>query len=358
MRIDIYIIIIFLFIATIIRILPIKKEKRNNIFINISFVVLFIVLIIREPYSDMIEYIKFFKNINIFSMSQILNSKWEILYVALNVFIKLFTNNDRIFIIILAIIGLIGPYFFIKRYSKNYLFSVILFIILGIYHFDFYVIRQSITISILLLSIKYIEQKKLLKFLIMVLIATGFHTSALVFIIAYPICNIKVNVKWILVCSAIALTTFLASTKIINLIYSYSAYGTYMNMKNVSDGRGLLLVLIVIFIAMFIINYFNNKTHIKSTNKMFIQREAEDTNSIFFNMTMMGILFQFLSLSQGVIVRLAIYFIIGNIILIPNVICEVKDKKYKLFYCVIVLLCSLIYMYISPTLNGYKIYFG
>ena len=46
MNVDICIIMFFIIIATIIKVLPIKEKIKNNVFINIGFIVLFIILLI------------------------------------------------------------------------------------------------------------------------------------------------------------------------------------------------------------------------------------------------------------------------------------------------------------------------
>lgn len=358
MNIDIYIIIFFIIIAAIIKVLPIKKESRNKIFINIGFIILFIILVIREPYLDMIRYIDVFKQTKIQTFSSILQLRWEPLYLFLNLIISLFTNNERIFIAIVAILGLIGPYVFIKRYSDNYLFSLIFFIILGIYNYNFYIIRQALAISILLIGIRYIEQKSLIKFLLIVLLATGFHTSSIVFLIAYPICNLKISTKGIMLYILLIIIAFIAGERMIQLIYSITPYSTYSERASISDGTGRLVLLTIIFLAMLILMHFKKE---KLGNEMkiriFTPREKSDKNTIFFNMLMIGIFFQVLAIQQSVVVRLANIFIAPTIALIPNVINLVERKDYKYLFWTIILICSILYSIFTPTINEYTTIF-
>ena len=354
MNLDIYIISILIIMTAFIKVLPLDK-KKNKIYINISFIILFIILILREPYSDMIRYIQVFKQTNLQTFSSILELRWEVLYLVLNLIVKLFTESERIFIIVLAVLTLVGPYTFIKKYSDNYFFSLIFFIILGIYNYNFYIIRQAIAISILLMSIKHIEQKSLIKFLLYIIVAAGFHTSSIIFIIAYPLCNIKINIKGIIIYFFSSILVFLSSKKIVSLIYSISSYSTYSERQSVSDGKGRLILLILIFIAVLILNYKNGKIDLNS-KKIFDKREKGDKNTIFFNMLMIGIIFQVLAIRQSVIVRLANIFITGAIILIPNAIYETKDKNYKYAICTAILICAILYAIYIPTIKNYMIY--
>lgn len=353
MNLDIYIICIFIILALIIKKLPINKDK-NKIFINIGFIILFLILIIREPYSDMVRYVQVFKKTSFETFPEILKLRWEKLYLVLNLVISIFTNSERIFIIIMAVLGLIGPYIFMKRYSKNYIFSLMFFVILGLYNYNFYIIRQALAISVLLLGIKYIEQKSLWKFLGIVLLATCLHKTSIVFIVAYPLCNIKLNIKGIIIYTFTAITVLFTNGKIVELMYKLSLYDSYSGRNNVSDGKGRLLLLILIFFAMLVINYMNHKEELNKS-KIFSIRKKEDSNTIFFNMLMIGILFQLLAIEQSVIVRLGNIFVSSVIVLIPNITDEIENIKFKKI-CYIGLLCSIIlYSIFIPTIRNYII---
>ena len=354
MNVDICIIMFFIIIATIIKVLPIKEKIKNNVFINIGFIVLFIILIIREPYSDMIRYLEVFKETNINTFSDILRLRWEPLYLLLNLAISIFTDDERIFMIIIAILGLVGPYIFIKRYSKGYLFSLVFFIILGIYNYNFYIIRQALAISILLIGIKYIEQKSLIKFIIMVLLATGFHTTSIIFLIAYPLGNIKLSTKGIILYIFIIGIVFLLGNNIVQFIYKIPIFTEYATTESKSDGIWRLVLLTTIFLFMFVLTHFNNKNQFKS-KKIITLREKEDTNTVFFNMLMIGIIFQILSINQSVIVRLANVFVAPVIVLIPNMLALVNNKNNKYLFYVGILICAIVYSILVPTIKAYEI---
>lgn len=354
MSIDIYIVGIFIVLAFIIKMLPIKKDK-NKIFINIGFIILLTILVLREPYSDMVKYVDVFKKMNFNTFPQLLKLRWEKLYLLLNLIISIFTNSERVFIIIISILGLIGPYFFIKRYSKNYIFSLIFFVILGLYHYNFYIIRQALAISILLLGIKYIEEKSLWKFLLIVVLASCFHISSIIFVITYPMCNIKINIRGIILYIITAITLFFTSGSLLSLVYKLSFYDSYAQRSSATDGKGRLLLLVLIFISMTVLNYIKNKEELKNT-KFFAKRNKCDTNSLFLNMFMIGIVFQLFAIQQSVIVRLANVFVLSAIILIPNTISEIENRKLKNLFYIGILICTILYAIFIPTIENYKIY--
>lgn len=108
----------------------------------------------------------------------------EIGYIAFNYFMGFLTSNRYIYILVLT---LITYYLIFRSFSQNlynYLFGIIIF--LGLYFFfTFTYIRQMMAAVILWNSIKYIIDKKLIKFILVVILAASFHNSALLFLPLY-----------------------------------------------------------------------------------------------------------------------------------------------------------------------------
>lgn len=77
----------------------------------------------------------------------------------------------------------------IKRYSINYWLSVYLYLTLGSYAFFFNILRQGIAVSITLFAIPYLLEKKLVKFICIILVASQFHISSLALLPFYFIVN-------------------------------------------------------------------------------------------------------------------------------------------------------------------------
>lgn len=80
---------------------------------------------------------------------------------------------------------------YISKYIKDVpCWFTILCLYLLLYHLSLNWARQLLALSFLIISIKYILEKRLLIFIIFVIIATGFHSISVVFLIVYPIYNI------------------------------------------------------------------------------------------------------------------------------------------------------------------------
>lgn len=107
--------------------------------------------------------------------------------------IKLFTDNYVIFNVINTVIDFLLLYFIFKRYSKYPIFA--LFIYFGIYGvaFEIDMIRNIKSILLFILSIKYIEDRKLFPFIALNLLGFFFHYSSLIYFPMYFLLKIKWN---------------------------------------------------------------------------------------------------------------------------------------------------------------------
>ena len=83
--------------------------------------------------------------------------------------------------------------------------------------FDMGILRQSIALAIVMYSIKFIEKRNLRIFIIVILISTLFHSTAIIFLIAYPLANKNYSIKKIYVILAISM--ILSFTSIGNFVY-------------------------------------------------------------------------------------------------------------------------------------------
>ena len=108
----------------------------------------------------------------------------ELGYVYFNVLLSYFTANRYIFIFIVTLIIYVLYYINIKRYASDYRIALLLFFGL-LFFFTFTYLRQMIGVGIAGLSLKYVYERKLWKFVIVVLIAASFHNSALILLPVY-----------------------------------------------------------------------------------------------------------------------------------------------------------------------------
>lgn len=328
----------------IIELIPVKNKEK--VFLNVSFIELFLILLFRTPFSDMINYINMFHYIGELPFEELKNIDWEYGYVLLNKLITVITSNDRVFIGIVAFIALFGQYIFIKKYSKNYLITLVLFVGLNFFNYHYILFRQEIALAIVLFSIRYIEKQKLVKFILCIAIAMLFHQSALVFALIYVANKIEsskdVRIYFIPIFMGIfALRGFLG-----NLVY-ISSYTEYEGNIQTSDGYTMLFLLLGIYIAILVLEM----TIIKKDKK-----EIQTTENIFYWMYTFAIVFQILATTQSLVARIVLYFNFSLIILLPNIIEKIENRKLVTLINFVLIVSVMAFALTNEPMEPYKFY--
>lgn len=178
--------------------LDIKNRTLNNIgkYI-ILFLFFFVAGLSYKIHNDYEIYEKAYKNINL-----IKNYSFEIGFIQIckifQKFLAFYQFKAVVYFINTILIYKGIRYFFSKKDTLNiiallYLYGTFYFLYLPSF-------RQSISISIFIFSLKYIFQKKFLKYALCIVLATLFHRSAAILFLVYFFINwLKVNKKILII---------------------------------------------------------------------------------------------------------------------------------------------------------------
>lgn len=120
------------------------------------------------------------------------NTSWvENGYYVLCLTIKTLGGNFRTLLIVSSIFIVASTMIFVYRHSKDVLLSVFFLISFPYFYTSMDIIRHYIAIAWVLLGYKYVEQQKLIKYLIFVLIGAQFHAFAYLMIPVYFLYKLK-----------------------------------------------------------------------------------------------------------------------------------------------------------------------
>lgn len=156
---------------------------------------------------------------------QVLHSGYELGFQIYTSFIKTLTNNYFIYNFINVSVDFIILYFVIKRFSKYPILSLLLFF--GIYGvaLEIDMIRNAKSIMLFLLSIKYIEERKILNFGVLNILGILFHYSSILYLPMYFILNVKWNKKFILFLFILGNIYYLSDIRIVmRIIKEYNTF--------------------------------------------------------------------------------------------------------------------------------------
>lgn len=265
--------------------------------------------------------------------SIIMDYEKEFGYVFLNVLLSHITPNRYIFILIVTFIIYVLLFLSIKEYTDNYPFACLLFLAL-MFFFTFTYLREIIGVLISWLSMKYIYQRNLKMFLLVMFLAFSFHNSAITFLPMYFIPIRKYNIPLILIIMSISFTIGLTSipgvlfTRFGEISGSEERVMQYTWDYEQSGFRIEYLIEAIVFLSII----FSKYTSIPDNKKYLV----------FLNCSLMfcAILLFFIRSSSGG--RLGWYYMMGVIALFTHL--TVNHNVYKNVRVELILLSFLLYM--------------
>jgi len=113
----------------------------------------------------------------------------ELGFVYFTVFFKSIINNYFAFIFTNTLIDVILLNIFLKRYTKYYVLSIILFMVFGGFILEFNLLRNIKALLLFLVSLKYLQERRIVPYFLLNILGFFFHSSALIFFPLYFILN-------------------------------------------------------------------------------------------------------------------------------------------------------------------------
>ena len=243
--------------------------------------------------------------------------------------ITVIITNFQLFLAITALIeiSLIG--FVLYKYSKDIVLSFIVFFSFGLYIISFSGLRQSVAFSLTFFSYYYLMEKKNVKFVLTVILASAIHTSAFIFLIAYPLKLVSFTTRksLLLLCLVFILLPVLSS--LIDFIAPLLFGGRYLNFQDKGGAITLFLLYAIIFVFYIKLNINN-----------------EYDNS-YRGIILMAVFCQSLGyIGSGAITRIGFYFTIFFTLLFPKLVIGYSSKQSRGVCAFIISLLLLTYFWL------------
>lgn len=329
-------------------------ERRVNIFlafVTFSAVIFFAGL--RSRVSDTQAYIEMYKNYQIgFSgIYEVLKKSDEPGFVLFSVFIKTYISQDyTVWFFMIASISGLSMMYGIYKYSKNFGMSAFLFIASCNFTWMFNGMRQYLVISILFAGTFLIEQRKFLKYCILVLIVATIHKTAIIMI---PVYFLAISKPWHkttgiiivgIICCILFADTFLS---VFTDVVENTKYAEgYKEIGKTDDGVNIITILISLVPV--IISFLFRK-ELQTENKII---------DIATNMSILAVCMYIISkiTRSGILVgRMAAYFTPYNLILLPWLInkCFPTNERRLIKYIMILCYIGLFYYQLNIAWNGW-----
>lgn len=186
-----YIIFTFLYLSALFFLF---EKHKSNILSHFIYFVIFILSFIRwEIGTDWISYFYYYDSINPLEYADLFSNyiEFEYGFEIMSRFVKMFSDSYTLFLFVQSLIIFLLFFQSIKIYSVNIPFTYLC--LFSINFCNMFFVRQNIAVAITIYSIIYIYERKFLKFIICIFIASLFHTSSLLFVLSYFVWNIKLT---------------------------------------------------------------------------------------------------------------------------------------------------------------------
>lgn len=248
-----------------------------------------------------------------------LDTHVEIGFKVLCKLILMFTQNLSVLFFVCALITVGFTMVAIKQNSTNLFISAFLYISMGYFYYSMNSIRHFIALSIYLFAFYFLKKRKLLPYVLCIIVAALFHKIALIAIPLYFILNIKFKAYWYGIFAAILITTNLFHRQILDFIYQF-VFNFYKSYELENTGYSLLNIGITLALATLALVY----------RKKLLEKDK--TNIIFINSALLGLLFFAFCGWIPVYTRIGQYLTILSLFFIPVIIdCEERPKIKKLY---------------------------
>ena len=294
-----------------------RKVSQYSSFI-ILFVMLLLVSLRYKVGTDWDAYVDFYRG-------EKSTDGIEIGYAFLNNLSSKFLHLPyNLFILIINAFALALMFFFLKQNSVLLVVGLLIFFSDLFLYLNLSGIRQALALSITCFSIKFAIDRRFIVFLLFILLAACFHTTAILFLVVYflPRKRIKWPVALIFIFGFLLCTIFLQSISDLITLYTLKSMEYYTNQQERADNLlslfyiGIIkrsIILIVIFIM---------------GRKLFDQ-----ANSYYFlNIYLFGfaIYLSTYMISPDIGARLSSYFTIFEMLLAGNLIYSVNRLSTRI----------------------------
>ena len=312
-----------------------QKRKIKYRLTIAAILPMFLLFVLRYKYvgADTIGYVRFFESeIRRYSWAELFNQelmRTEIGYRLYVKLISLLTKNYTVYFLINGLIIFGTLLHFSKKYTENPFVFSFLFMTLGTYNFVETGLRQALAMMLCLWAVDFIQKKKLIPFVLIVLVATSFHKSAMVFLLMYLLAFIT-KLDWMLIIyalvAAVLFVNFAAFQNFFNELLGYE-YGVE------ETGNGAIFMLLVLVLCAFSILVLYNKTQEMKGKELMV------------HFALMSVVFWLLRMVSRTAERISIYYMFGLYAYFSQAVNYDKDRLSSFLKWALIFACLGLFVY-------------
>lgn len=312
-----------------------KIKYRNLYYFLIALMLIFFSAFRGDFSTDYTGYESIFVRFQHMSFNDILRRSWsknpENGYLIFQNIIRLFSDNVIWIFIISTVIIVCCNIHEIKKYYAFGVLPLLLFVELGNYYISFNLVRQVMAASIVVAGSRFLYERKFWKYLVVVLLASSIHLTAIMMIPAYFILNLKMNKSGVIMLVGGTTLLYAFLPRIISLVMNY-AWGWY-NYDGLLTGYSIKNVVgpFILAIIPIVGKLVEKNIPQKDDNEPKI---SNNTANIWLNATYFFIALVIVGLRVSMMKRMAIYFSTYALLACSKTVYEARANRRVLFLAI------------------------
>lgn len=316
---------------------PVNCEKKaQKSFLIICGVALFLIIALRSKYNGSTDSLNYYNNWGILCNmsfgkfeSFISESKMEKGYLFTVWILSRVFKDPQFLFVFTGILFTAAVCNFVYKNCEDVVIGFFMYLTLELYVFMVQGLRQSIAMSICLFALEFAKKRRIILFALLVLLASLYHKSALIFLVVYLIYSLKMNFSGYTIATAFSVLFLLTG----NIFVSY-ANELFEREYDGAVTSGGIIALVIYVIVLLVAVLFGGK---KKKDKDF---------AFFFFFTWLGFIIYAMRYTEVLIIeRISFYFAFGQIALLTSVLQSLKQNERVVVKLILVMLCFALFAY-------------
>lgn len=230
--------------------------------------------------------------------------------------VQIFTHDYQMFLIIIAVIFTFSIGYFIYKNSSEPFFSFLIYSCLFYAFFALTGHRQTLaTALVVFIGYELIKKRKLIPFILIVLVASTIHKSAILFFPFYFLSNIKLTKKYLISLLTVGILLLLMGNSLYAPLANFLGYENYLDTYIGGTETFTFMMVIITLISLW-------------RRKKMIQNNKQSIH--FLNAVIIATLLSILTLDNQSFMRIQQYYSLFIMLIIPEII-NTFEKKEKIF---------------------------
>lgn len=312
-------------------------SRPNSFFVFGALVSLVLVSGLRSNIGDTYFY-KHTYEINTFTW-EFIQSQKDIGFGILQMLLKSISDDPQVLIFTTALITNTLIVIVLYKYSRMLELSLYVYITGGLFLVSMNGMRQVLAAAIAFTALKYIVNGNLKRYILVILIASLFHQSALVLLPIYFLVQFKAWSKATVALLIFSVVIVIGFEQFSSLLFSAIEDTQYGDYENFTEG-GASALRVAVFGAPILLAYIGK-------DKL---REIFPQSDYIVNLCLIGLVFMIVSTQNWIFARFSIYFTLYQLILVSWVVKLFRPRDEKMIYFAITS-CYLAYYYFENVMN-------